>query len=70
LKKRPSEIHISGKRLINNANSFMDIEIKTWVYDILNAINEIESFFADTSLNDFAIYQNDIKTKRAVESNL
>lgn len=26
----------------------MDIEIKTWLYDILNAINEIESFFIDS----------------------
>jgi len=25
----------------------MDIDIKTWLYDILNAINEIESFFID-----------------------
>ena len=23
----------------------MDIDVKTWLYDILNAINEIESFF-------------------------
>ena len=30
--------------MINSGNSFMDIEIKTWLYDILNAINEIESF--------------------------
>ncbi len=26
----------------------MDIEIKVWLYDILNAINEIDSFFIDT----------------------
>jgi len=25
----------------------MDIEIKTWLYDIKQAIEEIESFFAD-----------------------
>jgi len=47
----------------------MDIEIKTWFYDILNAINEIESFFADRP-KDFTIYQNDIRTKRAVERNI
>jgi len=27
----------------------MDIEIKAWLYDILNAIHEIEGFFIDTS---------------------
>lgn len=47
----------------------MDIEIKTWLYDILNAINEIESFFTDRP-KDFIIYQNDIRTKRAVERNI
>ena len=47
----------------------MDIEIKSWLYDILNAINEIESFFADRQ-KDFTVYQNDIRTKRAVERNI
>lgn len=47
----------------------MDINIKTWLYDILNAINEIESFFIDTP-KDFFIYQRDVKTKRAVERNV
>lgn len=47
----------------------MDIEIKTWLYDILNAINEIESFFADRP-KDFTVYQNDLRTKRAVERNI
>jgi len=47
----------------------MDVEIKSWLYDILNAINEIESFFADRP-KDFVIYQNDIRTKRAVERNI
>ena len=47
----------------------MDIEIKTWLYDILNAISEIESFFDETSRN-FEAYQNDIRTKRAVERNI
>ena len=44
----------------------MDTDIKPWLYDILNAINEIESFFADTP-KDFFAYQNDLKVKRAVE---
>jgi uncharacterized protein with HEPN domain len=47
----------------------MDIEIKTWLYDILNAIKEIESFFADRP-KDFTAYQHDIRTKRAVERNI
>lgn len=47
----------------------MDIEIKTWLYDILNAINEIESFFADRP-KDFTVYENDLRTKRAVERNI
>lgn len=47
----------------------MDIEIKTWLYDILNAINEIESFLVDRP-KDFIAYQNDLRTKRAVERNI
>lgn len=47
----------------------MDIDIKTWLYDILNAINEIESFFIDRP-KEFSSYQNDLRTKRAVERNL
>ena len=47
----------------------MDIDIKTWLYDILNAINEIESYFIDIP-KDFFVYKNDLKTKRAVERNI
>ena len=47
----------------------MDIEIKVWLYDILNAINEIDSFFIDTE-KEFSTYQNDLKTRRAVERNI
>jgi uncharacterized protein with HEPN domain len=47
----------------------MDIEIKAWLYDILNAINEIDSFFADVP-KEFAAYQNDTRTRRAVERNV
>ena len=47
----------------------MDIEIKVWLYDILNAINEIDCFFIDTP-KEFVAYQNDLKTRRAVERNL
>jgi uncharacterized protein with HEPN domain len=47
----------------------MDIEIKTWLYDILNAILEIDSFF-ENQLKEFSAYKNDIKTRRAVERNV
>lgn len=47
----------------------MDNEIKSWLYDILNAIHEIESFYGDQK-REFAMYQVDIKTKRAVERNI
>ena len=47
----------------------MDNDIKTWLYDILNAIMEIDSFFYG-SKNDFSAYQNDLKTRRAVERNI
>ena len=47
----------------------MDNNIKTWLYDILSSINEIESYFVDTP-KLFEIYQNDLKTKRAVERNI
>jgi uncharacterized protein with HEPN domain len=46
----------------------MDNEIKTWLYDILNAIVEIESFIEKDL--EFAVYKVDIKTKRAVERNI
>jgi uncharacterized protein with HEPN domain len=47
----------------------MDNDIKAWLYDILNAIMEIESFFTD-STKEFTKYQNDLRTKRAVERNI
>jgi uncharacterized protein with HEPN domain len=47
----------------------MNIEIKTWLYDILKAIEEIDSFFVDIP-KDFFAYQSNLKTKRAVERNV
>ena len=47
----------------------MDIDIKAWLYDILNAINEIDSFFVDTP-KEFTAYQHDVRTRRAVERKL
>jgi len=47
----------------------MDNTIKAWLFDILNSINEIESYFLDTPML-FEVYQNDLRTKRAVERNI
>lgn len=47
----------------------MDIEIKTWLQDILNAITEIDIFF-EGQLKEFSAYKNDTKTRRAVERNI
>ena len=47
----------------------MDNHIKTWLFDILSSINEIESYFVDNP-KVFELYQNDLRTKRAVERNI
>lgn len=47
----------------------MDERINAWLFDILNSINEIESYFLETP-KLFEIYQNDLRTKRAVERNI
>jgi uncharacterized protein with HEPN domain len=47
----------------------MDNTIKTWLFDILSSINEIESYFVEIP-KVFEIYQNDLRTKRAVERNI
>lgn len=47
----------------------MDNEIKTWLFDILQAILDIESFFEEDS-KQFEKYISDLKTKRAVEREL
>ena len=47
----------------------MDNEIKAWLFDILGAINEIESYYIDVP-KDFEVYKKDSKTKRAVERNI
>ena len=46
----------------------MEIEIKTWLYDILSSIDEINSFTGvDYSFTNFT---NDLKTRRAIERNI
>ena len=47
----------------------MDSKVQTWLYDILKAIEEIESFFIDKP-KKILDYQNDLKTRRAVERNI
>jgi uncharacterized protein with HEPN domain len=47
----------------------MDSEIKTWLYDILQSISEIESFFEDRPKR-FDEYVTDIRTKRAIERDI
>jgi len=47
----------------------MNPEIKTWLFDILQSIKEIESYYTDRS-KKFAEYQKDIRTKRAIERNI
>jgi len=46
----------------------MDSDIQTWLYDILQSISEIDSYF-DGKPKRFDDYVKDIKTKRAVERN-
>ena len=47
----------------------MNPEIKTWLFDILQSIKEIESYYADRP-KKFSEYQKDIRTKRAIERNI
>lgn len=47
----------------------MDSRIQTCLFDILNSIEEIEFFLGDKPRNFFE-YQNDKKTKRAVERSI
>ena len=47
----------------------MDNDIKTWLYDILQSINEIDSYY-DNKPVIFEEYVSDIRTKRAIERDL
>jgi uncharacterized protein with HEPN domain len=46
----------------------MEVKIKTWLTDILQAINEINDFLPQNK--DFFEFKRDIKTKRAIERNI
>lgn len=43
----------------------MDKEVKTWLFDVLNAIMEIESFFLDQPM-DYDAFKKDLRTRRAI----
>ena len=47
----------------------MNEDVKVWLYDIFQSINEIESYY-ENKPKIFREYVSDIKTKRAVERNL
>lgn len=47
----------------------MDDELRTWLYDILQSINEIESYFEGRP-KIFEDYISDTRTKRATERDL
>ena len=47
----------------------MESEIKVWLFDILQSIEEIEKYFAGKPML-LENFRNDNKTKRAVERNL
>ena len=47
----------------------MDNDIKTWLYDILQSIKEVESYYSDRP-KKFEEYVSDFRTKRAVERNI
>lgn len=44
----------------------MDSEMKTWLYEVLQSINEIDSYY-DGKPRIFEEYIADIRTKRAIE---
>lgn len=47
----------------------MNPEVKAWLYDILQSINEIEGYFQGRTMV-FKEFEHDLKTRRAVERNL
>lgn len=47
----------------------MDKDIQTWLYDVLQSIDEIEGYY-ENKPKVFEEYTSDIKTKRAIERNL
>jgi uncharacterized protein with HEPN domain len=46
----------------------MDNNVKTWLFDIINSIIEIDLYIGQLRL--FEHYQNNMRTKRAAERNM
>ena len=46
----------------------MEDEIKAWLADITQAIDEIQSFLPEKK--DFSEFKKDLKTQRAIERNI
>ena len=47
----------------------MDNDIKSWLFDILQSIDEIDSYYSEGKQKIFEEYIKDVKTKRAIERN-
>ena len=47
----------------------MENKIKAWLFDILIAILEIDSFFIGSN-KEFSTYKNDLRTRRVIERNI
>ncbi len=47
----------------------MENKINAWLFDILIAIMEIDSFFIGSN-KEFSTYKNDLRTRRAIERNI
>ena len=47
----------------------MQSEITTWLFDVLQSIEEIEKYFSGKPMI-FEYFKQDIRTRRAVERNL
>jgi uncharacterized protein with HEPN domain len=63
------EIHIYVNLLILQSNFCMYNEIKAWLYDVLQSIREIDSYY-DNKPKRYSDYLVDTKTKRAIERNI
>lgn len=73
------KIDLLEEPAIKNPYFFQSIQLKkqivygnwsyTWLFYVLNAIEEIDSFFINKPM-EFEAYQNDLRTRRAVERNI
>ena len=54
--------------MIEPKSKFMEKEIKTWLEDIRQSIEEIEEFLPEK--RNFIDFQKDLKTRKAIERNI